>query len=378
MPDLTDVLVFADWFLPGYRAGGPIRSLANLVRHVPHRFYVVTRHCDHNSSEPYVGVPTNVWLDHAANVKVMYLPEKELSGRRLKKLLRERDYHRIYVNSLFSPRFALKPLLVARALGLTSRVVLAPRGMLKPGALSVKAGKKRAFLRVARWSGFYSGIGWHATSEVEAEEIRSHFGGAARVHVAPNISAPAQPLSPPRKERGKLRLVSIARLSPEKGILEALQFLAAAGLDGEVELTLHGAAQDSQYLRECQALAATLSNVRVVFAGELEPASVPRALEQHHFLYAATRGENYGHAIAEALVHGIPVIISDRTPWRGLEAAGVGWDLPLTTDAFVPILRRACAMDEGEYRRLCESAQGYGAALAAAPQVIRANEALFA
>lgn len=378
MPDLSDVLVFSDWFLPGYRAGGPIRSLANLVRHVPHRFYVVTRDRDHNCAEPYAGLRTNAWLDHAPNVKVLYLPERELTGRRLWALLRERDYHRIYLNSLFSARFALRPLVVARALGLASRVLLAPRGMLKPGALSVKAGKKNAFLRVARWTGLYSGIGWHATSEVEAEEIRSHFGRSARVYVAPNISAPAQPLSPPRKERGKLRLVSIARLSREKGILEALQFLAAARLDGDVELTLHGAAQDRQYLRECQALAASLTHVRVVFAGELEPAKVPRALEEHHFLYAATRGENYGHAIAEALVHGVPVIISDRTPWRGLEAAGVGWDLPLTSDAFVPILRRACAMEEAEYRRLCDSAQQYGVALAAAPPVVSANEALFA
>ncbi|MNY40193.1 hypothetical protein D3C86_1749200 [compost metagenome] len=42
-----------------------------------------------------------------------------------------------------------------------------------------------------------------------------------------------------------------------------------------------------------------------------------------------THGENYGHAIAEALSAGTPVLISDATPWRGLQQEGVGWDIPL-------------------------------------------------
>ena len=28
------ILVFIDWYLPGYRAGGPIQSIANLVNHL--------------------------------------------------------------------------------------------------------------------------------------------------------------------------------------------------------------------------------------------------------------------------------------------------------------------------------------------------------
>ncbi|GMV18726.1 MAG: hypothetical protein AMXMBFR56_69500 [Polyangiaceae bacterium] len=370
--------MFSDWFLPGYRAGGPIRSLANLMNHVPARFRLVTRNRDHNSVEPYRDVPTNEWVDHAPNVSVLYLAESELGGPRLKQLLSERDYHRIYLNSLFSPRFALNPLRVARTLGLVSRVLLAPRGMLKPGALSVKAGKKRLFLKLARWTGFYAGIGWHATSEAEAEEIRAHFGRRARVLVAPNISAPAQVESPPQKLSGQLRLVSVARLSREKGIVEALEFLNAANLNGDVKLTLYGAEQDPEYARECRVIASRMRRHDIHFAGELHPDQVGSALAEHHFLYAATRGENYGHAIAEALVRGVPVIISDRTPWKGLEARGVGWDVPLAREDFVRVLRLAHGMSEPEYRRLCDETRRFGASLAASEEVIAANAALFA
>ena len=42
----------------------------------------------------------------------------------------------------------------------------------------------------------------------------------------------------------------------------------------------------------------------------------------------ATQGENYGVAILEAFDAGLPVLISDTTPWRGLQETGCGWDLP--------------------------------------------------
>ncbi|MFN9108875.1 MAG: glycosyltransferase, partial [Bacteroidota bacterium] len=36
----------------------------------------------------------------------------------------------------------------------------------------------------------------------------------------------------------------------------------------------------------------------------------------------------FGHAIFEAMANGLPVIIGDNTPWKGLAALGAGFDLP--------------------------------------------------
>ena len=49
--------------------------------------------------------------------------------------------------------------------------------------------------------------------------------------------------------------------------------------------------------------------------------------------------ENFGHAINEALSVGVPVLISDKTPWRNLQEKGMGWDLSLDNRrAFIEVI----------------------------------------
>ena len=44
MSEKNRILIFIDWFLPAYKAGGPIRSIANLVDHLSEsfKFYIIT------------------------------------------------------------------------------------------------------------------------------------------------------------------------------------------------------------------------------------------------------------------------------------------------------------------------------------------------
>jgi hypothetical protein len=46
-------------------------------------------------------------------------------------------------------------------------------------------------------------------------------------------------------------------------------------------------------------------------------------LAEYDLFLFPTLGENYGHVISEALASGCPVVISDQTPWRNLEAEGI-------------------------------------------------------
>jgi hypothetical protein len=156
----------------------------------------------------------------------MYIKESMMTFAFVESLIGERKYHKFYLNSLFSPLFTILPLRVLKKHKRNSKTIVAPRGMLKSGALSVKSKKKKLFLLVAKLTGLYGGVTWHATSKVEVEEIRSVFK-SAQVHVAGVLaSVPKNVLLKPNKNSGESMFVSFTRIREEKGVLDFLSSFA--------------------------------------------------------------------------------------------------------------------------------------------------------
>ena len=58
------VLVFSEWFAPGYLAGGPVRSLVNMVSGLGDQvdFHIVTRDQDIDGTR-YTEMPRNQWIE---------------------------------------------------------------------------------------------------------------------------------------------------------------------------------------------------------------------------------------------------------------------------------------------------------------------------
>jgi glycosyltransferase involved in cell wall biosynthesis len=82
--------------------------------------------------------------------------------------------------------------------------------------------------------------------------------------------------------------------------------------------------------------------------------------------------------ICEALASGCPVLVSDQTPWRNLEAEGVGWDIPLgETERFRSVLQHCVDGDDEWYAALSTRAMDYAAKRASNPEIIDANRRLF-
>jgi len=374
----NNILVFSDWYLPGFKAGGPIRSLANLVATLDHNFYIVTRITDHHSTEAYPGVVADCWTQISDRVKVYYCSPKKIKGEIFEKLIREIGPDKIYLNSLFSPSFTLTPLRVARKLKLQNMCIVAPRGMLKPGALSIKSKKKKFFLFTAKLIGLYKGVIWHATNEEEITEIKFHFSNSADVRLSVNL--PSHSGDMPTKSAkipGELKLICIARISKEKGILETLQYIKAAELKGKVSCDFYGTEQDRKYLEDCLAVAGSIPNVIIHFHGEINPTLIPEIISDKHFFIMCTWGENFGHAISEALNLATPVIISNRTPWRNLKNKNAGWDLPHIEKEFSEILKKCLVMDNEEYKVLSQGAFELGKEVSRNPESVQLALRLF-
>jgi glycosyltransferase involved in cell wall biosynthesis len=143
--------------------------------------------------------------------------------------------------------------------------------------------------------------------------------------------------------------------------------------------TIYGPVEDETYWADCQELTAKLpACVDVVHQGLIEPAKVIPTLAQHDLFLFPTRGENYGHVIHEALRAGLPVLISDQTPWRGLAGLGVGWDLSLGDDVeFVKRIEEVAAWTDKERQRCSARARAYAATAAEDPANLEANRRLF-
>jgi glycosyltransferase involved in cell wall biosynthesis len=98
----------------------------------------------------------------------------------------------------------------------------------------------------------------------------------------------------------------------------------------------------------------------VEWIGHLDQPDIRPRIRDFHLFIFPTLGENFGHAIFEALGSGKPVLISDRTPWHGLEAAKAGFELPLDDpEAWLEKIRFFAGMDEKTYAEWSRGAWRY-------------------
>ena len=106
------ILIFIDWYLPGFRAGGPIQSCANLIAQLKGEFdfSVVTRNVDYMSDTPYAHIKNDQWNILSDGTRVYYFSDEKLSKTNIYSLLRNEEYDRIYLNGIFSKYFTLVPL----------------------------------------------------------------------------------------------------------------------------------------------------------------------------------------------------------------------------------------------------------------------------
>lgn len=325
------IIVFIDWYFPGFKAGGPVRSCLNMVEHLNNDFdfYIVTRNTEYTESIPYPNLNFNQWVIGPNEEKVIYLDEAHQNENFYSSLLEERNYQAVMMMGLFSKLFSILPLKVANQLN-HPNIIVSPRGMLAPGALKIKPFKKKLFLIWANLTGMYRSVNFHVTNENEAEQVKIKIRKFHSIFTADNFPRKVNQnlFSASTKVEGKLKLVSVARIAPEKNTLFAIEILSKCKSD--IELDIYGSVYDISYWEECKALILTLpSNIKVNYKGDLPSDKLFDSLTHYDFLFLPTRGENFGHIIFESFMCGVPVIISDKTPWRNLMQQKCGFDISL-------------------------------------------------
>jgi len=373
------ILVIQDYFLPAYKGGGSLRTVANIIDRLAgdFDFDVLARDRDQGDHTPFSDLQDG-WM-RREGCRVRYLAPDRITPGGLRRAAAESDYELIYFNSFFS-RFTVW-LLGLRRLGLLPErpVVLAPRGELAANALVLKGPKKSWYIRTARLLGLYRGITWHASSDNERDEILRFFDEP--IAIAADLPAsppdPGALPAPPPKRPGELRLVFLSRLARKKNLARAIEL--AGRVVGDVVFDIYGTAEDSDYLAECNALIEKLpSNVRCRYCGPIPYEQVHATLARYHVFLFPTLNENFGHVILEALLARLPLVLSDQTYWRDLRAKGAGFDLPLSDDAgFDAALREFMEMDQDRFDEMSTCALRLAQDYLNDPQPVERTRTLF-
>lgn len=376
---MKKILVFNRFYLPGYKAGGPIRTLANMVDRLGGEFdfYIVTTDRDSGDTSAYSNIIQAEW-SRVGKASVMYLIAREITIYRIRKLISDIKPDLVYLNSFYDPQFTLRVLLSRYFFGVPScPVLLAPRGEFSKSAISIKSGRKKTFRFAVRLFGLYRGLFWQASSKYEKKDIlvRMPYVDSRMIFEAFNV--PRLNMSSlnqrNRKRNSILNICFLSRITPMKNLDYALQILSQ--VKKQINFTIYGPISDERYWEKCLIIIDSLpSNIQCRYKGAIQSKDVHTVLSRHDIFLLPTRGENYGHVIQEALSAGLLVLISDQTPWQNLETESVGWSLPLTElHRFVERIEDVSQWESEKLGEARERAIQYGLRVASRLDTIAAN-----
>jgi len=374
------ILIFIDWYLPGYKAGGPIQSVANIVAHLREEFdfYIVTSDTDYCETMPYSSIKIDEWNLLPSGENVYYISKNALNRSTIKKLIRKTEADVVYLNSVFSIYFTLYPLYYLRKKK-NRKIVIASRGMLAKSALGVKKTKKQIFLLSVKVLKLFDKVVFHASTENERKDIHLALGNTFQVIVAGNLPQKVDiALLPKRtKNEGEVKLINVARIAPEKNLLFAIRILKE--VKANVVFDFYGPIYDNSYWEECKKELSELPpNITAEYKGSLEPENVLKELSHCHFMFMPTQGENFGHIILQSFSVGCPVIISNQTPWKELNKKGIGWDLELSSSIkFVRAIEDAAKMNQSEFQAFSLAAFNFSKAYINNAEIVQQNKELF-
>lgn len=349
MGECPNIVVFVGYYLPGYKAGGPLKTIANLVELLgdEFKFSLVTRDRDLGDSAAYSEVKINQW-NIIVKTNVFYASPEKFTVKKISNLIQNSSADVIYLNSFFDVNFTIKPLLTRR-LGLikSCSVVLAPRGEFSKGALALKPFKKKLYMKLANWFGLYTNITWQASSELEKQDIVNALNvDPATIFIAKDLPENKSILLNLQNNQvlSEVRLIFLSRISPMKNLDFALRVLSR--VKTSLTLDIYGPIEDEVYWQDCLKLIDALPEyIQVNYCGAVNPEQVSETFSQYDLFFFPTRGENYGHVIAESLAMGTPVLLSDQTPWVRLSDDNLGWDLSLGVETmFAQKIEQVCNM----------------------------------
>jgi glycosyltransferase involved in cell wall biosynthesis len=368
------ILISYDYFLPAFKAGGPIQSIANMVRalHTHYEFYIITSNKDLGSINPLEGVESNKWADfEGGKAKVIYLSAENQGFWRIKGVIKAAEPDVIFLNGFFSIPFTVY-------VGLFSGVrrILHTRGMIHPEALAKKKLKKWVYLFLLNQLGFLKKIEFCVSDEKEFSHLMQWYPKARKAWIVSNFPKLNSEVKPIEKKVGELKMATIALISPMKNHLKVIK--ALVNFSGKINWDIYGPVKDLAYWELCKKeISENNLGSKITYFGELKPELVSETIQKYHLIIQPSESENFGHSLLESLFQGRPIITSLNTPWNNLEESNAGFNVVVQSNQIKLAIDKMLDMGQGEFDFMAQASFEYAKAAVSIEQIAIEYQKMF-
>lgn len=345
-------LIIYKYFYPGYKAGGPIRSLKNLTDALKDKvdIYVLTQNKDYKETAAYSEFASDRWLN-SGGLHVFYSSKKVIGFKEISQAIKYIHPQTIYLGSFFDPA-SIKCLILNKTFKIP--IIIAPRGQLQKGALNLKSLKKNLYIFTSKILYLYKDIYFHSTNPMESESISQIFPKNKIIESENVVEKPINEFNKLSIASKIIRFVYISRITAKKNLHFFLEILKEVE-EINVQFHIYGPIENNNYWVTCNKIIEEINrkkNVKCSYLGILTQPEVHKVYIKSHFSVLTSYSENFAHSIYESLANSTPVLISNNTPWNSLKPSQAGYELPLDKVKFHETLVEISKLDDNQYNNL--------------------------
>lgn len=311
------VIIFSEYFIPAFLAGGPPKSASNIVKFMKDKikFEIYTSNYDLRNTTK-LKVKNNQSLKFLNKNKIIY--NSTLGYFFNFNKLNFSQVRTFYLNSFFSIKWCLLPLLIA--IYKEKKVVISPRGQFHKTSISQKKIKKKLFMFFFKFF-LNKNICFHVTDKNEYLQIKK-FYKYANIKIIPNFFFPIKTKANLKKNK---QFIFIGRITRKKNLLFFFSSLKKHKIKN-FNLDLFGPIEDFNYWNDCKKEIDLLNrnNNKIIYRGSLNNKEINKILSKYNFFVLPSTSENFSLTTAEAINNKCIPIITKNSPWKSIEDANCG------------------------------------------------------
>ena len=326
---MKKIIIFSRYFSPAIKAGGPIRSIENILKIFgkKYKFLLVTGDRDLDG-KIFKNIKFNE-IKNKKNFKIIYQKKDKQNFKEFLKIIKNFQPDVIYLNSFFDFKFSILVSVLNKFI-FDQKLIISPRGELFSAAIQNKYLKKKIYILISKIFNIYSKVIFHLNSIKEKEHTTKEIGKKINYKILPVFYSTQKKISLNllNIKRDKFIILFASRIIKNKNLDFCLKILN--GINFDCEFNIIGQIEDKSYWNNCIGLIKNIrKNIKINYLGIKNRKEVNILMRKSHCLLHPSKFESFGHVIFEAFLNGLPVIISNNTPWKNLKKKGIGINLSL-------------------------------------------------